>query len=85
MSGDYIDFISSYCDRCYTRRSVEWLQDAGESLRQTGDSALREALAIVGWDVWLIGAKIHRALKGRDVAQTGEWLADHAVQNDGRT
>jgi len=66
----------------YTRRAVGWLQAHGESPEGTTDSALREAFAIVGWDVWLIGAKIHRALRGRDAARTGEWPADHRVQND---
>jgi hypothetical protein len=66
----------------YTMRGVDWLRDHRERLAATADPVVREALDIVGWDVWLVGAKINRALNGRDEWRTGESPEDHPVQND---
>ena len=66
----------------YTMRAVDWLTEHRERLLAEADPVLREALDIVGWDVWLVGAKIHRALHGRDESRTGEMPDDHPIQND---
>jgi len=66
----------------YATRAIAWLKDHRERLEADADPMLREALAVVGWDLWLVGAKVHRALHGRDESQTGEMPDDHPVQND---
>lgn len=66
----------------YTMRAVDWLKDHRERLQAHADPVLREALEVVGWDVWLVGAKIHRALHGRDESRSGEMPDDDPVQND---
>jgi hypothetical protein len=66
----------------YTMRAADWLKDHRERLETRADPILREALAVVGWDVQLVGAKIHRALHGRDESRTGEMPDDDPVQND---
>lgn len=66
----------------YSTRAADWLRDRCEALHAGADPALRNALDIVGWDVWLVGAKLHRALHGRDESRTGEMPDDHPVQND---
>jgi hypothetical protein len=66
----------------YTDRAADWLKDHRERLSTPADPMVREALDVIGWDVWLVGAKIHRALHGRDESRTGEMPDDHPVQND---
>jgi hypothetical protein len=46
--------------------SFEWLRDRAETLRTTADTVIAEALEIVAYDSAFIGAKVHRALDGRD-------------------
>jgi hypothetical protein len=75
------DPLSKMADT-YTMRAVDWLKDHRERLEAGADPMLGEALAVIGWDVWLVGAKIHRALHGRDESRTGEMPDDHPVQND---
>jgi hypothetical protein len=61
-----------------SRRWVAARRRGGET-----DPALSEAVDIVEWDAYLIPAKLHRALNGRDEAKHGESLGDdHPVQND---
>lgn len=66
----------------YTMRAADWLTDHRERLETHADPILREALEVVGWDASLVGAKIHRALHGRDESRTGEMPDDDPVQND---
>ncbi len=50
--------------------------------RQPSNSQLAEAIDVAGWDAHLIGAKLHRALKGRDPFMHGNAFDDHPLQND---
>jgi hypothetical protein len=65
----------------YMLQSTAWLKAHRESLA-SGDAVVREALEIVGWDAYLIGAKVHRALDGRDRAVHDGEEEDDPVQND---
>jgi hypothetical protein len=66
----------------YASRAWEWLQANQEPLAASADPVVREALEVVSWDAHLIGAKIHRALTGRDCVAQGEDEDDDPVQND---
>jgi hypothetical protein len=68
--------------RAYMKRSIAWLAQHRERLGLANDPILGEALEIVGWDAYLIGAKVHRALHGRDAWEHGEKDFDDPVQND---
>jgi hypothetical protein len=68
--------------RVYSSSSLEWLQDREEALRTTADAILVEALDIVAHDSVFIGAKVHRALDGRDRAEHDEAFEEDPVQND---
>lgn len=50
----------------YMMRSTSWLQKYRDGIAAGADPVVREALEIVGWDAYFIGAKVHRALDGRD-------------------
>jgi hypothetical protein len=65
-----------------TTLSLEWLTINRERIETHPSPAVREALEIISWDVWLIGPKISRALCGRDEAAHGESPEDDLVQND---
>jgi len=43
-----------------------WLAATLESLERTTDPVVHDALDVIAWDHILIGAKLHRALHGRD-------------------
>jgi hypothetical protein len=66
----------------YTMRAADWLNAHRERLGTHADPAVREAVEVLGWDVWLVGAKINRALHGRDESRTGEMPDAEPVQND---
>jgi hypothetical protein len=66
----------------YMMRSTAWLDAHRERLEVDADAIVREALAIVGWDAYFIGAKVHRAIDGRDRSQHGDDDDDDPVQND---
>lgn len=68
--------------RVYSLTSFEWLRDRAETLRTTADTVIVEALEIVAYDSAFIGAKVHRALDGRDRFEHDEAFDDDAVQND---
>jgi hypothetical protein len=69
--------------RDYMRRATSWLDRRRDDLTGRVDPVAREALDIVGWDAYLVGAKLHRALSGRDRSRHGDdWSDDHPVQND---
>jgi hypothetical protein len=61
--------------------SHQWLMARQQQLIAGADPVLREALEIAGHDALLIGAKLHRALTGRD-RHSDEDEDDHPVQND---
>lgn len=67
----------------YRSRAVDWVNAHREALDAHPDLIVRDAFAVVSWDTFFIGAKIHRALHGRDRRQHGEDLGDDdPVQND---
>jgi hypothetical protein len=66
----------------YMRRSTAWLDQHRARLASAGDPVVQEALELVAWDTYLIGAKIHRALHGRDGWERGDKDFDDPVQND---
>jgi hypothetical protein len=60
-----------------------WLAEHRDAAVGDAGAALRDAIETVGWDTYLIPAKLHRALDGRDAASHGESIGDdHPVQND---
>ena len=60
----------------------EWLTANGDALG-TCDEVVREALAVVSYDVALISAKLQRALHGKNCAGSEDAFGDdHPVQND---
>jgi len=66
----------------YMMRSTEWLDRHRDRLKAEADAVVREALEIIDWDAYFIGAKLHRAIDGRDRWEHGEEEDDDAVQND---
>jgi hypothetical protein len=69
--------------RAYMLRSTQWLKKHSDGIAAGADPVVREALEIVGWDAFFIGAKVHRALDGRDRFQHDDEDCDgDAVQND---
>jgi hypothetical protein len=67
--------------RVYSLSSFEWLRDRAETLRTAADTIIVDALDIVAHDSAFIGAKIRRALDGRDRFEH-DAFGDGAVQND---
>jgi hypothetical protein len=59
-----------------------WFLAHADTVRASVDPVSVEALEIVEWDSHFIGAKLHRALHGRDRHQTGEDWDDDPIQND---
>lgn len=69
--------------RAYVLRATTWLKRHRERTVAGADPVVREALDIVAWDAYFIGAKLHRALRGRDRARHDEdECDDDPVQND---
>jgi hypothetical protein len=68
--------------RAYTMLSHGWLDHHSEGLRASGDPVFVEALEIVSHDCAFVGAKLHRALDGRDRHTHDADEDDHPVQND---
>jgi hypothetical protein len=67
----------------YMLGAMDWLTENRDGLVTRADPIVRDAVEIVGWDACLIGAKVHRALDGRDRSQNGEdGCDDHPVQTD---
>ena len=67
----------------YMLRSSAWLKQHREADAVSADPIVREALDIVAWDTYFVGAKLRRALDGRDRARHDEdECDDHPVQND---
>ena len=69
--------------RAYALLAHRWLEARGERLQCTGDALVCDAVDVIVWDQHLIGAKLHRALHGRDEFQQGDPFGDdHPIQND---
>jgi hypothetical protein len=67
----------------YARMAYRWLSATRDQFDGEGDAIVRDALEIIAWDSSLIGAKLHRALHGRDEYQHGDRFGDnHPIQND---
>jgi hypothetical protein len=63
-------------------KAHEWFRAHEATVRNGADAVLLEAIAIAHWDSCFIGAKLHRALHGRDRHESGDdWDAD-PIQND---
>lgn len=60
----------------------KWLAARGESVRRSADHVIREALEIAAHDALFIGAKLRRALDGRDRHERNGDDDSHPVQND---
>jgi hypothetical protein len=60
--------------------SHRWLASRSDAVRAVADDVLREALDIASWDATFVGAKLARALHGRDDKDND--LDDDPVQND---
>ncbi len=71
--------IMRLASRCSTA-SRRWLQDHASDDEGHRDELLSEALEIVAHDATFIGAKLHRALLGKD--EYGLFGADDPIQND---
>lgn len=68
--------------RQYGSQATTWL-DSHSELETSADPIVREAFAVVSWDAHLIGAKVRRALDGRDRSiHDGNEGDDDPVQND---
>jgi hypothetical protein len=65
----------------YAIASHRWLTQR-ERCAGNADPAVREAVAVIGWDWCLIPAKITRALHGRDEYPRGVSFEKSAVQSD---
>lgn len=61
---------------------VAWLEAHRDQLHKHASPEVADALDIVSWDAYLIGAKIHRALDGQDRSVRDEGFDDHPIQND---
>jgi hypothetical protein len=60
----------------------EWLAASQQSMRTGTDDVLREALEIATHDAFFIGAKLRRALRGRDYHERNDEDEPDPVQND---
>lgn len=60
-----------------------WLEKHRDTIDAGADPVVHEALEVAGWDSSLIGAKLRRALDGRDRRESGdEDVDDDPIQND---
>lgn len=60
----------------------DWLHAHRPARAASAAPDVADAIETVGWDCYLISVKIHRALRGRDLARQGELVDDDPVQND---
>jgi hypothetical protein len=63
-------------------KAHEWFRAHEATVRNGADAVLLEAIAIAQWDSCFIGAKLHRALHGRDSHESGDSWDDDPIQND---
>jgi hypothetical protein len=62
--------------------AMDWFRSNPHVRAHTPDVQLADAIEVAGWDAHLIGAKLHRALHGRDEFTHGEAFDEDPVQND---
>jgi hypothetical protein len=62
--------------------ACDWLGSNRNVVALTSNQSLTDAIAVAGWDAHLIGAKLHRALHGRDEYAHGDGFDHGPVQND---
>lgn len=66
----------------YALLARAWLHAHPDLLPMSTDRELASALEVVRHDLYLIGAKLHRALRGFDEFHHGDAYEDDPVQND---
>jgi hypothetical protein len=66
----------------YTSGACSWLHVHRERLSAGADPVLTEALAIAGYDAAFVGAKLYRALCGKDQARYERDADEDRIQND---
>src|SRR5262245_45669995 len=66
----------------YMQIALAWLKDHSERVRSMAEPAVVDALEVISWDVFLIGAKRRRARGGRDRRRHEEDWDDDPIQND---
>jgi len=63
-------------------KAHQWFRARENTVRAGADAMLLEALEIAAWDSCFIGAKLARALHGRDRHASGDDWDDDPIQND---
>ena len=79
VKGDPLSQIAdTYMDIAFA-----WTKDHADRIRSSANTGVTDALDIIQWDIFLIGAKLRRALDGRDRRRFGvdDW-DDDPIQND---
>ena len=66
----------------YTSGACGWLHAHREQLSAVADPVLVEALAVAGYDATFVGAKLYRALCGKDQARHERDADEDRIQND---
>jgi hypothetical protein len=66
----------------HMRLAHRWLTSRRDRASAAADPVIAEALEIVAHDCFLVGAKLRRALDGRDRSRHGEEPDENPVQND---
>jgi hypothetical protein len=67
----------SFCIKAH-----QWFRARENTVRGGADAVVLEALEIAQWDSCFIGAKLARALHGRDRHESGDGWDDDPIQND---
>src|SRR5262245_32617146 len=63
----------------YMQIALAWTKDHADRIRSVAETAASDALDIIQWDIFLIGAKLRRARSGRDRREDSD---DDPIQND---
>jgi hypothetical protein len=63
-------------------KAHQWFRGRENTVRAGADTVVLEALEITQWDSYFIGAKLARALHGRDRHESGDGWDDDPIQND---
>jgi hypothetical protein len=77
-TGALTQIADTYMDIAFA-----WTKDHADRIRSASITEVSDALDIIQWDLCLIGAKLRRALNGRDRHRSGdEAWDDDPIQND---
>jgi hypothetical protein len=68
--------------RRHMRLTHTWLTEHSDRVSAAADAIVAEAREIIEYDCFFIGAKLRRALDGRDRSRHGEDPDENPVQND---